>query len=129
MRTAGRSPHWWRTWRAAIAVALLTAIAVALLYVSNRAPRASAAVALGPGGRPAIAVMSFENVAGSPETSWLSTGVPSMLLTGLAQTRGLDIISAQRVHEALEQSGHPDRPFVGENVSDTFVAVLRDEPA
>ena len=57
-------------------------------------------VAVGEGGRPAIAVISFDNMAGTPETAWLSRGVPSMLLTGLAQTRGLDIVSGQRLQES-----------------------------
>ena len=35
----------------------------------------------------------------------MSRGVPNMLLTGLAQTRGLDIVSAQRLHEAIRQTG------------------------
>ena len=28
-----------------------------------------------------------------------------MLLTGLAQTRGLDIVSGQRLHEVVKQTG------------------------
>ncbi|HTG90055.1 MAG TPA: serine/threonine-protein kinase, partial [Vicinamibacterales bacterium] len=66
-------------------------------------------VAAGPAGHPAIAVMSFD-VAGAPGTGseWLSTGVPSMLLTGLAQTRGLDVVSARRLGDAARQIGAGD---------------------
>ena len=49
--------------------------------------------------------MNFENVAGAEDVAWMSRGVPNMLLTGLAQTRGLDIVSAQRLHEAIRQTG------------------------
>jgi TolB-like protein len=70
--------------------------------------RSSDSVALGSSGRPAIAVLNFSNMTGSDDAAWLSTGIPSMLLTGLAQTPGLDIVSAQRVHEVLVQAGHAD---------------------
>jgi tetratricopeptide (TPR) repeat protein len=49
--------------------------------------------------------MTFDNLAGSGDTAWLSQGVPSMLLTGLAQTRGLDIVSLPRLHEVARQMG------------------------
>ena len=63
-------------------------------------------VAAGPSGHPAIAVMSFE-VAGTSDADieWLSRGVPSMLLTGLAQTRGLDLVSTRRLDDAARQLG------------------------
>ncbi len=66
-------------------------------------------VAAGPAGHPAVAVMSFD-VVGAPGTGneWLSTGVPSMLLTGLAQTRGLDVVSARRLGDAARQIGAGD---------------------
>jgi tetratricopeptide (TPR) repeat protein/predicted Ser/Thr protein kinase len=91
-----------------IALALLAVIAVGATVTWRLRPPEGVPVAAGAGGRPAIAVMDFENAAGGDDTAWLSTGVPTMLLTGLAQTRGLDIVSAQRLHEALEQAGHGD---------------------
>lgn len=77
----------------------------ALMFAWRWAHPDGVPVAIGASGRPAIAVMQFDNVTGAEETEWLSQGVPSMLLTGLAQTRGLDIVSAQRMHEAVEQLG------------------------
>jgi serine/threonine-protein kinase len=53
----------------------------------------------------AIAVMNFDNVAGTPDTAWLSKGVPRMLVTGLAQTRGLHILSGQHLDEAARKIG------------------------
>ncbi len=49
-----------------------------------------------------LAVKSFDNVAGTPELAWLSQGVPRMLSTGLAQTRGLQVVSAYRLDEAAK---------------------------
>ncbi|MFQ5695578.1 MAG: tetratricopeptide repeat protein, partial [Terriglobia bacterium] len=56
---------------------------------------------IGPGGRPAIAVMYFDYSGGAEEARWLSRGVPDMLRTGLAQTPGLDVVSSQRLHEVM----------------------------
>jgi len=92
-----------------LAAVLVIVLAVALVMVWRATThRADAPVALGSGGRPAIAVMSFQDATGAADTAWLATGVPSMLLTGLAQVRDLDIIGPQRLHEALEQAGYRD---------------------
>ena len=58
-------------------------------------------------GRPAVAVLNFESHGGGDdeEIQWLSRGLPNMLLTDLAQTPGLDVVSSQRVHEILKDIG------------------------
>jgi serine/threonine protein kinase/tetratricopeptide (TPR) repeat protein/TolB-like protein len=80
-------------------VALLAVVAIYFGIRERGAP------GIGAAGRPAIAVMPFENSGGSEETRWLSQGLPNMLLTGLAQTPGLDVVSSQRLHEILKQIG------------------------
>ena len=90
--------------RAAVLV-LLIALAAAGTLTWRSVRSGSAPVALGAGGRPAIAIMPFDNLAGGQDTAWLSKGVPSMLLTGLAQTRGLEIVSGQRLNEVIRQMG------------------------
>ena len=86
-------------WMLAIAVVAYGAYRV--LVRPNDEP-----VAVGVSGRPAIAVMHFQN-AGTidKETAWLSSGIPSMLVTGLAQTRGLEIVSDHRLLQALAGRG------------------------
>ena len=69
--------------------------------------RSSARVAVGPSGRPVLAVLPFDHLAGSPDTAWLSKGVQSMLLTGLAQTRGLVLVSTERLLEVTRATGGP----------------------
>jgi eukaryotic-like serine/threonine-protein kinase len=97
-RVIGRNP--------AVAVAGAVAIALALAVAWFWTRPIEAPVGPGGGRRPAIAVMAFDNVAGTADTAWLSKGVPTMLLTGLTQTRGLHIVGAQRLHEALKQLGY-----------------------
>ena len=90
-----------------VAAAVATTITIAWAFML-RADRPFGTVALGPSGRPAVAVLNFIDTTGAENTAWLSTGIQSMLLTGLAETPGLDIVSPQRVHEALKQAGHTD---------------------
>lgn len=63
--------------------------------------------AIGASGRPTIAVLPFRDHTGSDELAWLAEGVPSMLLTSLAQTEGLDVVSNTRVQEIVSQLGAP----------------------
>ncbi|MGD8330957.1 MAG: protein kinase, partial [Acidobacteriota bacterium] len=61
--------------------------------------------AIGASGRPTIAVLPFRNRTGSADMAWMSEGVPSMLLTSLAQTEGLDVVGDSRMQEIVAQLG------------------------
>ena len=58
---------------------------------------------IGASGRPAVSVVTFENPSGSEEARWLTAGLPGMLVTGLGQTPGLDVVSIARIEEVLKQ--------------------------
>jgi tetratricopeptide (TPR) repeat protein/TolB-like protein len=98
-----RMPAFVSKYRLPVVVASLL-LAFAAFHFLGR--RNTEPVAVGASGRPAIAVMHFQN-AGAPNSNsaWLSSGVPNMLVTGLAQTRGLEIVSERRLLEALGQGG------------------------
>ncbi len=96
-----------RCWRSRIAWAVAVALVLGGAYRLQRPAQEEAPVALGASGRPAIAVLNFEATGGT-DAAWLSQGIPSMLLTGLAQTNGLDLVSTQRLVEAARQQGAPD---------------------
>ena len=50
--------------------------------------------------------MPFARIGEQNESdAWMSSGVSSMLLTGLAQTRGLDIVGTERLNDALKRRG------------------------
>jgi tetratricopeptide (TPR) repeat protein/predicted Ser/Thr protein kinase len=89
----------------AVVIALAIAAVVAGAFTWRWMNGSGEPVAVGAAGRPAVAVMPFDNMAGTEDTAWLSKGLPSMLLTGLAQTRGLDIVSPQRLQEIVKQIG------------------------
>ncbi len=48
-----------------------------------------------------LAILAFENKTGDPELDWLTAGLPEILLTDLAQSGGLKIISRSRVLDCL----------------------------
>jgi eukaryotic-like serine/threonine-protein kinase len=107
-----------RSWRARAAIlGLLIALAAVGTLTWRSFRSASVPVALGAGGRPAIAVMPFDNLAGDQDLAWLSKGVPSMLLTGLAQTHGLDVVSGQRLQEVIRQMGASSLETLGRNAT------------
>ncbi len=51
----------------------------------------------------ALAILGFENKTGDEELNWLQSGLPEILLTGLAQNGAVDIISRNRVLDCLEE--------------------------
>ncbi len=84
-----------------VAVSAIVLATLSIYFVS----RSSEPTGIGASGRPAIAVMYFEDNTGSEEIRWLSKGLPNMLLTDLARTPGLDVVSRQRIQELLMQVG------------------------
>jgi tetratricopeptide (TPR) repeat protein/TolB-like protein len=97
-------------WAAVLAVGVAVAL-TAFLLLRDRGP-----AGIGASGRPSVAVMYFESLSGDEEIRWLSKGLPNMLLTDLAQTPGLDVVSSQRIHEILKQIGHQDLETIDKSV-------------
>ena len=58
--------------------------------------------------------MPFENPGGAQDTGWLTSGLPGMLVTGLGQTPGLDVIGSQRIDEILQDFGCTERAGRGQ---------------
>jgi len=73
---------------------------------------------VGESGRPAVAVMYFESLSGDEEIRWLSRGLPNMLVTDLAQTPGLDVVSSERIQKILRQIGQEDLENIDKSVVD-----------
>jgi tetratricopeptide (TPR) repeat protein len=85
-------------WLAASAVAAAAVVIVLYFGRGGEEP-----IGIGSSGRPAVAVMPFDCTAASENLRWLRQGVPDMLVTGLAQTRGLDVVSSERLLEILNR--------------------------
>jgi tetratricopeptide (TPR) repeat protein/predicted Ser/Thr protein kinase len=100
LTTRVRRPH-------ALAVAGLTivVIAAALAWVASRRPAGSDGAAAAAPARPAVAIVPFEVMGGNPDAAWLGKGLPSMLITGLAQTPDIEVIGNERLSDAARQLG------------------------
>ena len=109
--TAHTTGHRWPS----VAVAGLVVTVVGLVWFLFRdTPRPG----LSETGRPTVAVLNFESHGGEDdeEIRWLSQGLPNMLLTDLAQTPGLDVVSSQRIHEILEDVGQENVDAIDKSV-------------
>jgi tetratricopeptide (TPR) repeat protein len=94
-----------RLMAAATAAVLLAGLIAIPLWRHTRTPSTSAAAA--EIARPrVIAVKPFDNVSGNRDLAWLSLGLPRMVTTGLAQIRGLQVVSAQYLDEAGKSLGN-----------------------
>ena len=94
----------WRERRIVLSVAALVVLGITAAGVFYfLASRDSSTAGIGASGRPAVAVVTFENPSGSDEARWLTTGLPGMLVTGLGQTPGLDVVSGARIEEVLKE--------------------------
>ncbi|MGH9461017.1 MAG: protein kinase domain-containing protein, partial [Vicinamibacteria bacterium] len=99
-------------WVAVGAVALLGVVLGWALFGRG----GSGPVGVGESGRPAVAVMYFESLSGDEEIRWLSRGLPNMLITDLAQTPGLDVVSSERIQKILKQIGQDDLANIDKGV-------------
>ena len=52
----------------------------------------------------AIAVLYFSNLSQDPSLNWLDSGMTDMLTTNLAQVKGLDVLSTERVLSAVQRA-------------------------
>jgi tetratricopeptide (TPR) repeat protein/tRNA A-37 threonylcarbamoyl transferase component Bud32 len=85
----------------ALAGFTLVALAMAVAFWKWPSLFRGKSVALGAG--KALAVVEIENMSGDTSLNWLGGGVADMLTTDLAQGRGLDVISTERVRSLISR--------------------------
>ena len=97
---ASPSRRGWRVWIGG-GVLTLAAIAGIVYYGAGRRAATSRAggIGMGAAGRPSVAVGAFGNPTGAQDIAWLTSGLPGLVVTGLAQTPGLDVIGSARIEE------------------------------
>jgi tetratricopeptide (TPR) repeat protein len=95
---SARRTGWWAL---AASTAIIAAIvAAAVTFGSRHGPPA-----VGASGRPALAIVTFDDHSGDPALAWLSSGIPGMLVTSLPQTPGLDVIGSERLAASFSELG------------------------
>ena len=56
----------------------------------------------------ALAVLYFSNLSQDPSLDWLNRGLTEMLTTNLAQVKGLDVLSTERILAEVQRLGMKD---------------------
>ena len=87
--------------RRAAAAAVAALVAGLIAWVAWRKPAPTDAVA----SRPTLAIVPFEVISGGQNATWLGKGLPSMLITGLAQTPDIALIGSERLGDAAREVG------------------------
>jgi tetratricopeptide (TPR) repeat protein/DNA-binding winged helix-turn-helix (wHTH) protein len=91
---------------AAFAVAALVLIGGSW-FILRRPGRVPSYATLHPGpGKRAIAVVYFDNQSADAQFDWLREGLADMLITDLAQSDQLTVLSRQQLHSILESIGY-----------------------
>jgi tetratricopeptide (TPR) repeat protein/tRNA A-37 threonylcarbamoyl transferase component Bud32 len=85
--------------------ALAVAVLAATIWFTGRGGQQSGTAPSEVAGRPALAVVAFEVMEGSPDVAWLAKGLPSMLITGLAQTPDIEVVGNERLSDVARQVG------------------------
>ncbi len=85
----------------AVAVLLVVALAAGWWLTRHRPSSGPAAAK----GHKALAVLYFSNLSQDPSLDWLNRGLTEMLTTNLAQVKGLDVLSTERILAEVQDWG------------------------
>jgi tetratricopeptide (TPR) repeat protein/TolB-like protein len=99
---AGETPALPRRW-AVLALAGFTLVALAMAGAFWKWPSLFPGRGSAPGAPKALAVVEIENMSGDTSLNWLGGGVADMLTNDLAQGRGLEVISTERVRSLISR--------------------------
>jgi len=103
----------WLTIGAAMLTLVLGTIG-AVLLLSNKKPSAAIDAAVG---KPAVAVLAFENNTGDPKLSWYGSNAAELLAVDFSKMPNVDIISKQRIFDVLKQLKMEKMPTLDSQVS------------
>lgn len=83
----------WKSFAITVII-VLSVLTVVLEWMDNSQTRPSSELRAQSN---SLAIIGFENKTGDPELDWLETGLPEILLTDLAQSEAVTIISRERI--------------------------------
>ncbi len=92
-----------------LAIILVGVVALSIITIGlfGRSSRQHAEITLPQvPGKKALAVMYFENQSANAGLDWLCEGLTDMLITDLARSNKLTVLSRQQLHLLIERSGH-----------------------
>jgi tetratricopeptide (TPR) repeat protein/TolB-like protein/predicted Ser/Thr protein kinase len=94
----------------AAAAAVLVAVAAGVFWWVRRPDGAPQS------GKPALAVLYFENNTGDASLDWMRTGLADMLVTDLSQATEFEVLGTDRVHQILQELRRDDDRVISADV-------------
>jgi serine/threonine protein kinase/Tfp pilus assembly protein PilF len=82
------------------AASVLILAAAAFVFLRNRGPRSANLE------HKSVAVLYFSNLSQDQSLNWLNTGLTDMLTTNLAQVKGMNVLSTERVLSAVQRASN-----------------------
>ena len=101
-----------RTLGSAAAVALMAVIGAAASSGGGR----TSPPAVTPSGKPAIAVLYFENNTGEQSLDWMRIGLTDMIVTDLSQSTDIEVLGTDRLVQILQELKRADDRVVSADV-------------
>jgi len=100
------------TWLAVSAVAAIVIVAGAGFWFFRGRTARPGSIA----GHKSIAVLYFSNLSQDQSLNWLDNGLTDMLTTNLAQVKGLDVLSTERVMSAVQRASKDGKSKDGQSL-------------
>ena len=89
---------------AAAAVVAVAALAAAVVWLMARRQPAPS----GASGKPAVAVLYFDNNTGDSSLDWMRTGLTDMMVTDLSQSMDIEVVGTDRLVQILQDMRRAD---------------------
>jgi len=102
------------------AVVILVVVVAGFFFLRSRNSRSAGSLQ-----HKAVAVLYFNNLTQDQSLNWLDSGLTDMLTTNLAQVKGLDVLSSERVLSAVQRASKDGKSLDPAKVQD----VARDAGA
>jgi eukaryotic-like serine/threonine-protein kinase len=110
-QSATTAPAGKRTWLIASAVAALIVVIAGFWFFRGRTAHLAGSQA-----HKSIAVLYFTNLSQDQSLNWLDNGLTDMLTTNLAQVKGLDVLSTERVMGAVQRASKDGKSKDGQSM-------------
>jgi len=110
-QAAATAPAGKRSWLAAsAALIVVTAVVAGVWFFRGRTSHPAGSLT-----HKSIAVLYFSNLSQDQSLNWLDNGLTDMLTTNLAQIKGLDVLSTERVMGAVQRASKDGKSKDGQS--------------